>query len=84
MKVQTHLTADIQAIETPYYRHYLALLQRSHNLQLETVVLAASQKLLADYPQRQEDAESSAKLPVQSPAESTADIQHAAPREKVA
>lgn len=84
MKVQTHLTADIQAIETPYYRHYLALLQRGHNLQLETVVLAASQKLLADYPQRQEDAESSAKLPVQSPAESTADIQHAAPREKVA
>ena len=72
MKVQTHLTADIQAIETPYYRHYLALLQRSHNLQLETVVLAASQKLLADYPQRQEDAES------------TADIQHASPREKVA
>ena len=72
MKVQTHLTADIQAIETPYYRHYLALLQRSHNLQLETVVLAASQKLLVEYPQPQEEAESAA------------DIQDAAPREKVA
>ena len=75
MKVQTHLTADIQAIETPYYRHYLALLQRSHNLQLETVVLAASQKLLVDYPQRQAEAE--------SPIESAAHIQDAAPREEV-
>ena len=48
MKVQTHLTADIQAIETPYYRHYLALLLLSHNMQLETVVLHASQEYRID------------------------------------